>query len=97
MNKILTNELVFNITGNENLDMILFILILIWVLAWKGKALWIAAKKDSIKWFVALLVFQTMGILDILYIFFFSKDRESSDTINDGENLASDTSVSEPQ
>jgi hypothetical protein len=47
--------------------------VLIWTLAWKGVALWKAAKADSKKWFVALLVINTMGLLEILYIYCFSK------------------------
>ena len=52
---------------------IMMIVILIWTLAWKGLALWRAAqKKDSI-WFIALLIINTLGILEILYIYVFSK------------------------
>ncbi len=49
-----------------------FILI-IWSLAWKGVALWKAAKLNHLKWFIVLLVIQTFGVLEILYIFVFSK------------------------
>ena len=47
--------------------------LLIWSIFWKGWALWRAAKMDSKIWFVVLLVVNTVGILDILYIFVFSK------------------------
>lgn len=47
--------------------------ILIWTLVWKGMALWKAAKVDSKKWFVALLIINTMGLLEILYIYYLSK------------------------
>jgi len=50
-----------------------FVVVLLWSLYWKGRSLWIAAKKDSKYWFVALLVINTMGILEILYIYLFSK------------------------
>jgi len=53
--------------------MVIFIVIGIWSLAWKGFALWKASKKKSIPWFVVLLVLNTVGILEILYIFVFSK------------------------
>ena len=46
--------------------------IILWSLAWKGWALWKAAKRDSKVWFVVLLLVNTAGILDILYIFLFS-------------------------
>lgn len=48
-------------------------LFLIWSLAWKGVALWKASQNCSKVWFVVLLVVNTMGILEILYIFWFSK------------------------
>jgi hypothetical protein len=45
----------------------------VWILVWKGLALWKAANKKSIPWFIILLIFNTLGILEILYIFLFSK------------------------
>lgn len=53
-------------------------LISLWSLAWKGVALWKSAQKRSIVWFVILLVVNTLGILEILYIFIFSKLGKSS-------------------
>jgi hypothetical protein len=47
--------------------------IMIWSILWKGWALWRAAKNDSKVWFIALLILNTVGILDILYIFVFGK------------------------
>ena len=52
---------------------VVIFLISIWVLPWKGYALWISAKKGQKWWFVALLVLNTLAILEILYIFVFSK------------------------
>jgi len=50
-----------------------FIAFIIWTLVWKGIALWIAARKGSKTWFIALLVLNTLTILEILYVFYFSK------------------------
>ena len=47
--------------------------LVIWSLIWKGWALWKAARAGSKPWFVVLLVINTVGILEILYIFVFSK------------------------
>jgi len=47
-----------------------------WTLPWKGVALWKAAKSDHKWWFIALLVINTLGILEILYIFVFSKKKQ---------------------
>jgi len=52
---------------------IILAVIIVWVLIWKGVALWKAASKKSIIWFIILLAVNTIGILEILYIFVFSK------------------------
>lgn len=48
-----------------------------WTLAWKGASLWRAAKDDSKPWFVTLLVSNTLGILDAIYLFGVSASRRS--------------------
>jgi len=52
---------------------ILLSIILIWSLAWKGLALWKSARKSHLIWFIVLLLVNTIGILEILYIFIFSE------------------------
>jgi hypothetical protein len=47
--------------------------LLIWSMLWKGWALWKAARAGSKVWFIALLILNTVGILEILYIFVFGK------------------------
>lgn len=51
-------------------------LTVLWVLPWKGIALWKAAKNNQKGWFVALLLINTFAILEILYIFVFCKKKE---------------------
>jgi len=52
----------------------LFLLpIFLWTLPWKGVALWKAARNGHKKWFIALLALNTLAILEIVYIFYFSK------------------------
>lgn len=46
---------------------------LLWVLPWKGYALWTAARTRNKKWFIALLLINTFAILDIFYIFYIAK------------------------
>jgi len=50
-------------------------LILLWILPWKGFALWKSAKNNHKKWFIALLLLNTMAILEIIYIFYFSHEK----------------------
>lgn len=51
--------------------------LIVWSLFWKGWALWRAAKNDSKGWFIALLILNTLGILEILYIFVFGSKKSS--------------------
>jgi len=47
--------------------------ILIWSLPWKAAALWRSARRGHLIWFLVLIILNTLAILDILYIFIFSK------------------------
>ena len=49
------------------------VLILAWVLFWKGYSLWIAARNSSRWWFIVLMLVNTLGLLEIIFIFFAAK------------------------
>jgi len=53
-------------------------LIIAWSLIWKGIALWKAARNGQKGWFVAILIVNTLGILEMIYIFVFDKKKEES-------------------
>lgn len=55
---------------------VLLALSIIWTLVWKGFALWIAAREKRKLWFIAVLILNTLGILEIVFIFFFSDWRK---------------------
>lgn len=46
-----------------------FFLLTIWSLYWKGRALWRSAQLSQRNWFIALLVLNTFGLLEIFYIY----------------------------
>ncbi|OGZ41627.1 MAG: hypothetical protein A3C80_00285 [Candidatus Ryanbacteria bacterium RIFCSPHIGHO2_02_FULL_45_43] len=53
---------------------VIFILaVALWTLPWKGYALWKSARLSDKRWFIVLLVLNTLAIVDIFYIFKFSK------------------------
>ena len=52
-----------------------FILLAVWTIIWKAIALWKAARNGSKPWFIVMMVLNTSGILEIIYIFFFSKKK----------------------
>jgi predicted permease len=45
-----------------------FAILAIWDLAWKMIALWYTAREGKKWWFIALAVFNTMGIFPIVYL-----------------------------
>lgn len=51
------------------------LLIYLWTLPWKGFALWKAAGRKQKVWFIVMLIVNTVGILEILFIFVLSNDR----------------------
>jgi len=51
----------------------LLIIAVIWVLPWKGYALWTASRLNHKRWFIALLILNTFALLDIFYIFYIAK------------------------
>jgi hypothetical protein len=52
-----------------------FFILYIWSIIWKGLALWKAADLKQKNWFVAILILNTIGILEIVYLFFFAKKK----------------------
>ncbi len=52
--------------------------LIVWTLPWKGVALWKAARQTQVWWFAAMLVINTLAILEILYIFIFSKKKKQT-------------------
>jgi methionyl-tRNA synthetase len=52
----------------------LFVLLLfLWGSFWKGWALWKASQKRQLLWFIILLLVNTLGILEIFYIFYLNR------------------------
>ncbi len=54
----------------------IFLVLIVWSLYWKAKALWRAARRGDKAWFIALILVQSLGILDILYLYVFSQYEE---------------------
>jgi hypothetical protein len=50
-----------------------YIPFLIWSIFWKGLALWKSANKKQLIWFILLLIVNTVGLMDIIYIFFLNR------------------------
>lgn len=52
---------------------IVIVLLAIWDGVWKLIALWKSARHNQLAWFICLAIFNTVGILPILYILCFQK------------------------
>jgi len=52
---------------------LLMVLFMAWTLPWKGVALWKSARNKHLVWFIVILIVNTLAILEIIYIFGFSK------------------------
>jgi hypothetical protein len=53
----------------------ILLILIIWDMVWRGIALWKAGRNGQLSWFIAILIFNTIGILPILYIAFFQKNQ----------------------
>ena len=56
---------------------LLVVIALLWTIAWKGWALWLAARRGEKVWFIILLIVNTVGILEIIYIFAVAKQKDT--------------------
>lgn len=52
------------------------VVLITWTLIWKGLALWKAAGLRHKYWFIAMLVINTVGLLEIIYLFFVARGYE---------------------
>ncbi len=65
-----------------NIPKILLVIIYIWSFFWKGLTLWRSSRNNQKYWFIALLVINTLGILEIIYLSLFQKNLNEVKTKN---------------
>lgn len=69
-----------NIFGTQDYNLsttsiVLLIVLLVWTAVWKGIALWRAGRNNQLPWFLVIMVLNTAGILEIIYLTFFAKTK----------------------
>jgi hypothetical protein len=69
-------------------QLILVIVAALWTAPWKGVALWRAARRGDTVWFIVLLVVNTLALLEILYIFIFSKQKPLARSVASAKRAA---------
>lgn len=60
----------------ETIQILIIAAAVIWTIPWKGVALWKSARAGQKGWFVVMLLLNTLAILEIIYIFFYSKKNQ---------------------
>ena len=50
------------------------LLLALWTIPWKGVALWKAARFSHQKWFIVFLIVNSIGLLEIFYIFYIARN-----------------------
>jgi len=58
--------------------LIVWIMFALAIILFKGLALWQSARHSQKWWFIALLILNTIGILPLIYLFFFRPDRKKT-------------------
>ena len=80
----MANQIINQMAANWGISigaiLALVAIVVIWELVWKLAGMWKAAKNGSVIWFVVLAIFNTVGILPILYIYVFSKWKSGNTT-----------------
>jgi hypothetical protein len=71
-------ENIGDISSLIGIPLALFIIILVWSNIWKFIAMWKAGRNNSLGWFIIFALVNTVGILEILYIFVFSKKKKNN-------------------
>ena len=49
--------------------------LIVWSITWKALALWKAARNRQLGWFLFLFVINSAGVLEILYIYYYQRDK----------------------
>lgn len=55
--------------------LVVIVILVIWDMIWRGFALWKAARNNQNRWFIGLLIVNSVGLLPILYLLI-SKDQK---------------------
>ena len=65
----------------------LLALVIIWSLAIKGVALWRSARKGHKVWFVVFLLLNDIGVLELVYLTWFSKEKHAVLDVTPAESV----------
>lgn len=78
----------FDVIGVHPINPLLLGIVVVWTLFWKGIALWRSAHEKEMYWFIAILVLNTLGILEIVYLFWFARKKLTVSEMKNWINFA---------
>jgi len=61
----------------DPISITILVVLMVWSLVWKGYALWQSARFGHKWWFVIMLIVNTVGILEIFYIFVIARKQKT--------------------
>lgn len=71
----------------QGINPYLVMALLVWSMFWKCIALWRASKGDQRYWFIGILLINTFGILELIFLFRFAKNKLSVEEIKEKKFL----------
>jgi membrane protein YdbS with pleckstrin-like domain len=60
--------------GQQELNFV-YAVAAIWSIIWKAISLWYAARNSQKWWYIAIMFVNTLGVLEIVYLVFFQKEK----------------------
>ena len=68
--------MIIRMNSVPQIPVIIIYVLFLWSILWKGLALWNAARNSQRNWFIVMVLpINTVGILEIAYLFFFAKKK----------------------
>ena len=68
--------------GFMSLFVPVLLVVALWTIVLKGFALWYSARGSQKGWFIVLIVVNTLGILEIVYLIWFRPQHEAAATLS---------------
>lgn len=68
-------DLISNNFAQGALATFFFAILMLWSFFWKGMGLWYSAQNKDKYWFAAILILNTAGVIEIFYLFIYSKNK----------------------
>jgi hypothetical protein len=61
----------------------LLIALVLWTIPWQAWSLWLSARRGEVWWFLVMTILNTIGLLNIFYIFVIAKQSDKKDEVRD--------------